>query len=953
MHYAYEGVGKTTSNRFQLVAEQALVYVEPLLETLLPEGEFRGAEYAAFNPHRHDRELGSFMINIETGLWCDFADISEEAKGGDLISLVAYVLGVNQSKAKRWIEEFIAELEAEEPATTAQNVLAQMKQGIKVAKPSSEAKRVVEETTLVFPVPEGALPVPTAFGQRGVPSYTWTYKDAHGAVLCKILRFDLPDGKKDIVPLTYHVDSNGRAFWKPKGLPDNRPLYNLDQLAAQPEAPVILVEGEKSADAAAILFPDRVAVTTIGGSNGTGKADFTPLTGRDVLIWPDADEPGQKYGQDVAKRLLALPVPATVRILPPICSSAGYDEQTELPILCDGFTAPKGWDAADALAESWTAEHVKLLVLPEPVSPETATAMPSHQSVKLFETPMGDYRLDEQGVHFLRSTAKSECWEWICAPLTILAETRSTANKNWGRLVEFHDADGVRHQVVLSLTSLQSSSFLSQLADKGLRISPSLAHREKLMGYLINVKVAERATCMDRVGWNDGVFLLPGQAFGVTNELVVLQDDGKIDRTVFRVNGEHGEWQEHVGRLCVGNSRLALAVAAALAGPFLELTGTENGGFHFRGNSSIGKTITLQVGASVWGPNKFIRQWRATSNGLEATALTHNGTVLLLDELAQVSPQDAGEVAYMLGNGQGKSRSNRSGGLVANANWRFLFLSTGEISLKTHMGVVGKKAMAGQETRLLDIPADAGQGYGVFDVLHELDSSRQMADILKDNVTRYHGTAGIELLKHLADPREREQLADQVKRYQREFIEQNQGGMTEGQVLRALGRFGFVAAVGRMCAELGILPWPADEAFRGCAVCFHAWLEARGGDGNIERQQIIDQAIGLLQRYGESRFTELGVEGLDGDRLLTRSNDRIGFKKLEGGSYTYYAETEPFTASFCHGFQRSDVIRILMEEGILLPGKDGPTVNMRCGGFGQNRVYTLKLPAETEPSTLH
>jgi putative DNA primase/helicase len=304
----------------------------------------------------------------------------------------------------------------------------------------------------------------------------------------------------------------------------------------------------------------------------------------------------------------------------------------------------------------------------------------------------------------------------------------------------------------------------------------------------------------------------------------------------------------------------------------------------------------------------------------------------------------------MLGNGQGKSRSNRSGGLVANTAWHFMFLSTGEISLKTHMGAVGKKAMAGQETRLLDIPADAGVGFGIFDVLHGEPSSRQMADYLKGNASNFYGTAGIELLKHLANREEREQLVERVKHYQREFIEQNQSGVTEGQVLRALGRFAFVAAVGRVCTELGVLPWPEEEAFQGCAKAFHAWLEARGGDGNIERQQIIDQAVGILQRYGESRFTELGIQGVDDDRLLSRSNDRIGFKKMINDEYTYFAETEPFTTQFCNGFQRSDVIRILTEEGILLPGKDGPTVNMvdlaRTG-------CTLRMPVKSEPTTLH
>lgn len=959
MQNAFNAVGKPFNNPYLLVAEQALEYAEYILKDLLPDGELRGTEYVALNPHRDDRELGSFKINAETGLWCDFADDTDEAKGGDLISLVAYVLDVSQSKAKRWIETFIAELEGEETPTAALNSPALVKQGMVAVKRASdinqapEAKRAMDETTLVSPVPADALPVPKVFGLRGAPTHTWAYKDAQGAVLCLILRFDRPDGKKDICPLTYHVDGNGRAFWKMQGLPSNRPLYHLDQLTARPAAPVILVEGEKSADAAAILFPDRVAVTTIGGSNGTGKADFTPLAGRDVLIWPDADEPGQKYAQEVAKSLLALSEPATVQILPPIGCSAGHDEKTKQPILCDGFTSPKGWDAADALAEGWTAEHAKLLTLPEPVASSVSPdAQPSGSLVQDFETPIGDFRLDAQGVYFLRRTQKSEAWDWLCAPLSILAETRSTANKNWGRLVEFQDADGVVHRVVLSLTSLQSDNFLKQLVDKGLRVSPTPAHREKLIGYLTTVKITERATCMDRVGWNNGVFLLPDQSFGASNEQVVLQDDGKIDRSVFATSGSHGDWQEHVGKACIGNSRLVLAIAAALAGPFLELTGMESGGFHFRGNSSIGKTITLLAAASVWSSNKYIRQWRATANGLEATALTHNSTILLLDELAQVSPVEVGEVIYMLGNGQGKTRSTRSGGIASSATWRLLYLSTGEVSLANHMGGVGKKAMAGQETRLLDLPADAGKGYGVFDTIGGYESSQQLADHLKSQAMTYYGTAGIELLKHLATEGERVALTDQVKQYQVEFVERYRGTITEGQVLRALTRFGFVAAVGRVCSELGILSWPVDEAFQSCAICFHTWLEARGGDVSVEQRQIIDQAIGILQRFGESRFTELGIKGIDDERLLSKSNDRIGFKRVLNENYVFYVETEPFKSLFCAGFHRDDVIRILAEEGILQLGRDGgPTENMRCGEFGQNRVYVLKMPVMIDPST--
>ncbi len=82
------------------------------------------------------------------------------------------------------------------------------------------------------------------------------------------------------------------------------PLYGLDRLAARPDAPVLVVEGEKAADAAAVLFPGRVAVAWQGGTPAVGKADWTPLRGRPVAVWPDADKPGREAAAKVARAII-------------------------------------------------------------------------------------------------------------------------------------------------------------------------------------------------------------------------------------------------------------------------------------------------------------------------------------------------------------------------------------------------------------------------------------------------------------------------------------------------------------------------------------------------------------------------------------------------------------------------------------------------------------------------
>lgn len=138
----------------------------------------------------------------------------------------------------------------------------------------------------ILPVP---LPLSEAIRHRrhGVPSMVWRCCNAAGALLFAVARFDLADGSKEVLPYTC-----GAERWDWKAPPDRRPLYGLDRLAALPDAPVLVAEGEKAADAAVALFPVHVAVSLQGGGNATGKADWRPLVGRSVAVWPDNDAPG-------------------------------------------------------------------------------------------------------------------------------------------------------------------------------------------------------------------------------------------------------------------------------------------------------------------------------------------------------------------------------------------------------------------------------------------------------------------------------------------------------------------------------------------------------------------------------------------------------------------------------------------------------------------------------------
>lgn len=169
----------------------------------------------------------------------------------------------------------------------------------------------------------------------GAPVHVWTYHDATGRELLKVARYETPSGK-DIRP--WRPDG---AKWICKTLPAPRPLYGLDLLAQRPDVPVLVVEGEKCADAARTLLDRYVVITWPGGAKAAPKADWTPLRGRRVTIWPDADPAGHAAAKTIVGLLGSIAVSIAV---------------------LDVGERPAAWDCADAVAEGWSAEKLLAFV---------------------------------------------------------------------------------------------------------------------------------------------------------------------------------------------------------------------------------------------------------------------------------------------------------------------------------------------------------------------------------------------------------------------------------------------------------------------------------------------------------------------------------------------------------------------------------------------------------------
>jgi len=171
------------------------------------------------------------------------------------------------------------------------------------ARGRSEKPEADDAPRPILPVPASAPRPSFAHNRYGTAASSWAYKGAGSCLLGYAVRFDTAEDKQ-VLPLTWCRLPGGGEEWRWKAFPPPRPLYGLDRLAVAPSAPVLVVEGEKTADAAQARFGDHVVVTWPGGGKAVAKVDWTALRGRKVAIWPDADPPGAEAAREVAKLVL-------------------------------------------------------------------------------------------------------------------------------------------------------------------------------------------------------------------------------------------------------------------------------------------------------------------------------------------------------------------------------------------------------------------------------------------------------------------------------------------------------------------------------------------------------------------------------------------------------------------------------------------------------------------------
>ncbi len=283
----------------QQIKSDLLLKIQEALFYLFPKGYVKNnCFYIGSTEGEAGKSLKIDLNGERQGDWYDFAT----NQGGDIFSLWSEARGYHKSDFNKLLIEI--------------NDWLGNPQSPRIAKaPATKANHTTQPNNLNSH---------NFIDKLGKPTASWDYLDKLGRVIACVYRYDTKSGKEFRV---FDVKNK-----KPKA-PDPRPLYNIPGIIAAKK--IILVEGEKSADS--LIARGFTATTAMNGANAPiDKTDWSPLIGKEVIIWPDNDQVGLEYGKKIARHLLKIASCISVLIPPK--------------------DKPLKWVAADAVLENFNIQ---------------------------------------------------------------------------------------------------------------------------------------------------------------------------------------------------------------------------------------------------------------------------------------------------------------------------------------------------------------------------------------------------------------------------------------------------------------------------------------------------------------------------------------------------------------------------------------------------------------------
>jgi uncharacterized protein (DUF927 family)/5S rRNA maturation endonuclease (ribonuclease M5) len=953
------------------------------IQSLLPGGKWKGNEYVILNPTRNDTKPSSFSINCITGKWGDFAT---DKAGNDLIGLTSYIKGLSPLEAcyhigvprpnKINLQEITIKNLKEDNIKTNQGSIEELpplSQGIlDELTVLTKEKEPTENNGLSSPsiaITNDAESQPQNFipkfseefiGRRTKDRFKdgeltfYHYYSSKGIPVGCVVRCDKNiegDKVKSFAQFSYdRIKERWQSSWSGEG----KPLYNLQEIIRRADVPVMIVEGEKTAEVAKTLFPDYVITTCCMGSASPRSSNWSFLRNRDVIIAPDNDSIGAKYARtlnDILQRKEAKSIRGLdVKKLGRYTIAEGKPQQRDEPV-------PEKYDLADVAIDGWTADLIKEWKDHKDFAP-FFEVVKDVQAIR--DLPREEEEcLHIEGVNYKLNTNTNTLWwehvkqdkrsgEIINTWLPLSGYIKPThcmedVNGDHGFLAKIVTR---KHKTVECFFSRDETATEKDttkiLLLKGLKI-PHIkpANCYALNFYLNNFRPEFQAIGVDMVGWqgDNTSYMLPfvGDPRNRYTAIqkkeqsaeYILQQKGTCPRTLTK-RGTLQEWKRTVGQVCRGNNLHTFAILVSLAAPALKLLNEEGGFFHYVGGTSIGKSTILHVAKSVWGFDN-LGVFNSTSNALESICKNSNDGVLFLDEIGQVDADALALIIYMLTNGMTKSRANQSGEAKAVTFFKVLAQSTGEIGLEAKLAEKNKQVHGGQIVRMVELNADRQKGLNTFDILNinpdtggVFKSGAEQAEYLKEHASKNSGVVIDEFLKQVVP--NVDDYKESLKTAKAEWLKNKLTGTEGVEIVRVAKRFSTIFANAIIAQGAGILPFSTREIDECTNAMFDNWLERFGGDSPHELKTMIADLHKLTIENQYSRFQNAHPTEEERDNL---PRDKAGYWQMGEGEEgnkvlkEFWIFPQVFEREILKGKDKKTFYPLLVKGGYIEKGGDG------------------------------
>lgn len=513
------------------------------------------------------------------------------------------------------------------------------------------------------------------------------------------------------------------------------------------------------------------------------------------------------------------------------------------------------------------------------------------------------------------------------------------------RLIKFYNINKREDIYLLILTSIlaNNNKIKSVLLDNG--FNPRIIHEKfKDIIHVISGKCDKRIKLCNKPGFvtieNELYYVKnTGEVLGKNSELKIFPyPKAKTFNSSFQSKGTLDEWKDKVAESAKYSFYIMLGLCSALAGICIFFTKIESGGFHFSGDSSKGKSTTLDIAASVFWGHSYILDWNITDTAFEQYAESRNHGLFLVDELVliesnkQVAAQKMQKIVYMLGSGSGKLRSNTY--QEYSSSWQLVALSNGENNLNQHASEGQMKRKDGEKARFIDIPVSCHNEMGIFNSLPKgMSSSAEYVERLKVDYSDNYGTAGDAfILKILSKVRKKssEYITNELGHYIAEFLEKNKVG-TNGLERRIATRFALAYASGILGIKTKVLPFTEKEVFDGITHCYLKAIDQNPIKKVVFNQKLLD----ALKKPCKPKKSLV-----DKDEL---NNLDVIVLKIKG---EHYAAVNPLFFNNNIIGNKKSVINQLVSEGKLLTDAQGKSTRQcKVNGVKLSRRYCLKVDA--------